>query len=38
VTMQREGDTVSITNGVGGPTYRYVVAAEQGPTLLLRRR
>ena len=38
VTMQRDGDTVSITNGVGGPTYRYVVVAEQGPTLLLRRR
>jgi len=38
VTMQREGDTVSITNGVGGPTYRYVVVAEQGPILLLRRR
>ena len=38
VTMQRECDTVSITNGVGGPTYHYVVAAEQGPILLLRRR
>ena len=30
--------TVSITNGAGGPTYHYVVAAEQGPILLLRRR
>jgi len=38
VTMQREGDTVSITNGAGGPTYQYVVAAERGPILLLRRR
>jgi uncharacterized membrane protein len=38
VTMRREGDTVTITNGAGGPTYRYVVAAEQGPILLLRRR
>jgi len=29
---------VSITNGAGGPTYQYVVAAERGPILLLRRR
>ena len=38
VIMKREGDTVTITNGVGGPTYRYAVAAERGPILLLRRR
>jgi len=38
VTMQREGDTISITNGVGGPTYRYGVAAERGPILLLRKQ
>jgi uncharacterized membrane protein len=38
VTMKREGDTVSITNGADGPTYHYVVAAEQGPILLLRKR
>ena len=38
VTMRREGDTVTITNGAGGPRYRYVVAAEQGPILLLRKR
>lgn len=37
VIMKREGDTVTITNGVGGPTYRYAVAAERGPILLLRR-
>ena len=37
VIMMREGDTVTITNGVGGPTYRYAVAAERGPILLLRR-
>jgi len=37
VIMKREGDTVTITNGVGGPTYRYGVAAERGPILLLRR-
>jgi uncharacterized membrane protein len=38
VIMKREGDTVTITNGVSGPTYRYSVAAERGPNLLLRRR
>jgi uncharacterized membrane protein len=38
VTMEREGDTVTITNGAGGPTYRYQVVAEEGPHLLLRRR
>jgi len=38
VTMKREGDTVTVTNGTGGPTCRYVVAAERGPNLLLRRR
>jgi uncharacterized membrane protein len=38
VTMERDGDTVTITNGAGGPTYRYQVAAERGPHLLLRRR
>jgi uncharacterized membrane protein len=37
VTMTRDGDTVTITNGAGGPTYRYRVAAEKGPHLLLRR-
>jgi uncharacterized membrane protein len=37
VIMKREGDTVTITNGVGGPAYRYAVAAERGPILLLRR-
>ena len=37
VTMKREGDTVTITNGAGGPTYRYRVVAEKGPHLLLRR-
>jgi uncharacterized membrane protein len=37
VTMKREGDAVAITNGAGGPTYRYSVAAEKGPHLLLRR-
>lgn len=37
VTMKRKGDTVTITNGTGGPTYRYRVAAEKGPHLLLRR-
>lgn len=37
VTMKREGDTVTITNGAGGPVYRYAVAAERGPILLLRR-
>ena len=37
VAMKREGDTVRITNGVGGPAYRYRVAAEKGPHLLLRR-
>lgn len=37
VTMKRVGDTVTITNGAGGPTYRYRVAAEKGPHLLLRR-
>jgi uncharacterized membrane protein len=37
VTMKREGDTATITNGAGGPTYRYRVAAEKGSHLLLRR-
>ncbi len=37
VSMKREGDTVTITKGAGGPTYRYRVAAEKGPHLLLRR-
>jgi hypothetical protein len=36
--MKRDGDTVTITNGAGGPAYRYDVAAEQGPILLLRKR
>jgi uncharacterized membrane protein len=38
VSMKRDGDEVTITNGVGGPTYLYEVAAEQGPILLLRRQ
>jgi len=38
VTMKRDGDTVTITNGAGGPAYRYDVAAERGPILLLRKR
>ncbi|HEX9126025.1 MAG TPA: hypothetical protein VF948_06460 [Methylomirabilota bacterium] len=37
VVMKRDGDTVMITNGAGGPTYRYQVVAERGPHLLLRR-
>jgi uncharacterized membrane protein len=37
VAMKREGDTVTITKGAGGPAYRYRVAAEKGPHLLLRR-
>lgn len=37
VTMARDGDTVTITNGAAGPAYRYRVAAEKGPHLLLRR-
>jgi uncharacterized membrane protein len=38
VTMERDGDAVTITNGVGGPTFRYRVDDERGPHLLLRRR
>ena len=37
VTMEREGDAVVIRAG-GGATYRYAVAVEDGPHLLLRRR
>jgi uncharacterized membrane protein len=37
VTMKREGDTVTITSGTPGPTYRYRVVIERGPHLLLRR-
>ena len=37
VVMTREGDTVTITKGAGGPTYRYQVVAARGPHLLLRR-
>jgi len=37
VTMVREGNTATITDGVGGPTYRYRVVTEKGPHLLLRR-
>ncbi len=37
VTMKREGDTVTITKGAGGPAYPYQVVAERGPHLLLRR-
>jgi len=38
VTLAREGDTATITVGAGGPTYRYDVVFERGPSLLLRRR
>jgi hypothetical protein len=38
VTLKREDDTVAITIGEGGPTYRYDVVFERGPSLLLRRR
>jgi uncharacterized membrane protein len=38
VSMERDGDAVIITNGAGGPTYHYRVAAERGQHLLLRRR
>lgn len=38
VTLKREDDTVTITIGAGGPTYRYDVVFERGPSLLLRRR
>ena len=37
VIMAREGDRVTITNGAGGSTYRYRVADERGPYLLLRK-
>jgi uncharacterized membrane protein len=37
VIMKRDGDVVTITNGVGGPTYRYRVADQRGPHLLLGR-
>ena len=37
-TMVRRGDTVGISPSPGAPEYRYVVAAEDGPHLLLRRR
>lgn len=37
-TMVRQGDTVSISPSPGAPEYRYVVVAEAGPHLLLRRR
>ena len=35
VTLAREGATVTIVSG--GAEYRYAVAAEAGPHLLLRR-
>jgi uncharacterized membrane protein len=38
VTLKRDGDTVTITTGAGGSTYRYDVVFERGPNLLLRRR
>lgn len=38
VTMARTGDGVEIVTGSGGGVYRYAVAAEDGPHLLLRRR
>jgi len=38
VTLTRDGDTVTITTGAGGPAYRYDVVVERGPHLLLRRR
>jgi uncharacterized membrane protein len=37
VIMEREGDTVTITNGATGLSYRYRVIAEKGPHLLLKR-
>ena len=38
VTMARAGDGVEIVTGSGGGVYRYAVAADNGPHLLLRRR
>jgi uncharacterized membrane protein len=38
VTMRRDGDEVAVTAGQGGTVYRYTVAAEGGPHLLLRGR
>lgn len=38
VTMARAGDGVEIVTGSGGGVYRYAVAADDGPHLLLRRR
>ena len=37
VIMKRDADVVTITNGVGGPVYRYRVADQRGPHLLLAR-
>ena len=37
VKMQREGDTVTITKGPGGPIYRYRVVVERGPHWLLQK-
>ena len=38
VAMTREGDTVTIANSTTGAVYHYSIAAERGPSLLLRRR
>ena len=38
VTMAREDGTVTLTSTTTGRVYTYDVAAERGPTLLLRRR
>jgi len=37
VTMKREGDTVTITDGASGLSYRYQVVTEKGPHLLLKK-
>ncbi len=37
-TMARRGDTVTISPSPGAPEHAWVVAAEAGPHLLLRRR
>jgi len=37
VTMKREGDTVTITDGANGLSYRYQVVTEKGPHLLLKK-
>jgi uncharacterized membrane protein len=37
VTMERDGDMVTITNGATGLSYRYRVVTQKGPHLLLKR-